>query len=370
MTSDARADGHDPAPTITTPRPAGRLFNAPFVDARRSAMNTNDLRGKVMRIKVATTAPTRSRPATCSRPARPGRAPEIYAMGFRNPFRIQVDSNDVAYITDYSPDSQGPQTSAGRRARAESRSCASRPTTAGRSACAQRAEVPVELQHPRPLDPANPEPYECDNPAKGPDNTSKWNTGQRMDPTVQPGRVQTPPITQPDIWYSYSDNQTRRWARRASRPRRAAPTARDLPAALPRAVHGRRRTARRHGVRVRPDNPSETKFPPYYDGAMIFGEFTQDTMREVRFDSNNKILKINPFLNCGAGPRPHAVPVRVRQPDGHAVRGRRELLPADLRRRLLHRQRRRRHVPVGVHEGPAGGHMPSSAPRRGTARRR
>ena len=26
-------------------------------------------------------------------------------MGFRNPFRIQVDSNDVAYVTDYSPDS-------------------------------------------------------------------------------------------------------------------------------------------------------------------------------------------------------------------------------------------------------------------------
>ena len=29
-------------------------------------------------------------------------------MGFRNPFRIQVDENDVAYITDYSPDSNTP----------------------------------------------------------------------------------------------------------------------------------------------------------------------------------------------------------------------------------------------------------------------
>ena len=27
-------------------------------------------------------------------------------MGFRNPFRIQVDENDVAYVTDYSPDAQ------------------------------------------------------------------------------------------------------------------------------------------------------------------------------------------------------------------------------------------------------------------------
>src|SRR4029078_13072830 len=35
--------------------------------------------------------------------------PEIYAMGFRNPFRIQVDDEGVAYVTDYSPDSQTPQ---------------------------------------------------------------------------------------------------------------------------------------------------------------------------------------------------------------------------------------------------------------------
>ena len=34
--------------------------------------------------------------------------PEIYAMGFRNPFRIQVDENDVAYVTDYSPDASVP----------------------------------------------------------------------------------------------------------------------------------------------------------------------------------------------------------------------------------------------------------------------
>ena len=30
-------------------------------------------------------------------------------MGFRNPFRIQVDENDVAYMADYSPDAQTPQ---------------------------------------------------------------------------------------------------------------------------------------------------------------------------------------------------------------------------------------------------------------------
>ena len=30
-------------------------------------------------------------------------------MGFRNPFRITLDENDVAYVTDYSPDSDAAQ---------------------------------------------------------------------------------------------------------------------------------------------------------------------------------------------------------------------------------------------------------------------
>ena len=48
----------------------------------------------------------------------------------------------------------------------------------------------------RPLDPARPRAYECGNPNRGPANTSRWNTG----------RTFSPPITQPDIWYSYNDN--------------------------------------------------------------------------------------------------------------------------------------------------------------------
>ena len=95
----------------------------------RSALNTNDLRGKVLRIKVkdgditpaeANKAELRLRrrvhdpgrqpvPARRRARRRPKTRPEIYAMGFRNPFRIQVDENDVAYVSDYSPDSQTPQ---------------------------------------------------------------------------------------------------------------------------------------------------------------------------------------------------------------------------------------------------------------------
>ena len=81
-----------------------------------------------------------------------------------------------------------------------------------------------------------------------------------------------------------------------------------------------------------PANPSTKKFPPYYDNSVILGEFTQDTMREVKLDSQNRVFKINSFLPCGAGQHPEPdVHVRVRQPDGHAVRQGRLVLPADLR---------------------------------------
>ena len=53
---------------------------------------------------------------------------------------------------------------------------------------------------------AAPELNECDNATQGPQNTSRWvaNGG----PTVEPGREFGPPITNPEIWYSYRDNNT------------------------------------------------------------------------------------------------------------------------------------------------------------------
>ena len=113
------------------------LFMPPHVDARRTSLNTNDLRGKILRIKVAADGSYTSLPGNLfpeSEDTDNKTRPEIYAMGFRNPFRIQVDDNNVAYITDYSPDSARRSSSAARRAPAASRSCARRPTTAGRSA--------------------------------------------------------------------------------------------------------------------------------------------------------------------------------------------------------------------------------------------
>ena len=109
---------------ITTGQEGG-WFQRPSADARRGALNTNDLRGKILRVKVkdgdiaaseankadfgsggAYAIPAGNLfPLVAGAPQAKTRA-EVYAMGFRNPFRIQVDENEVAYVSDYSPDSR------------------------------------------------------------------------------------------------------------------------------------------------------------------------------------------------------------------------------------------------------------------------
>ncbi|WP_230860829.1 carbohydrate-binding protein, partial [Actinoplanes aureus] len=92
-----------------------RTNRNPAFDAQRSAANTNDLRGKVLRIKVNANG-SYSIPSGNLFPAgTAGTRPEIYAMGLRNPFRMSVDkATGVVYVADYGPDagvttSRGPQ---------------------------------------------------------------------------------------------------------------------------------------------------------------------------------------------------------------------------------------------------------------------
>ncbi len=83
-----------------------RANRNPVFDAQRTSGNTNDLRGKVLRIDVAAdgsyTVPEDNLFAGDGDDRTRG---EIYAMGFRNPYRISVDqrSGDV-YVGNYGPD--------------------------------------------------------------------------------------------------------------------------------------------------------------------------------------------------------------------------------------------------------------------------
>ncbi|MGH3475898.1 MAG: ThuA domain-containing protein [Nocardioidaceae bacterium] len=292
-------------------------FNAPHVDARRSSMNTNDLRGKVLRITVddgdiasedenqfggSYTVPDGNLFPVGVDKTRP----EIYAMGFRNPFRIQVDSNDVAYVTDYSPDSQTPQNFRGPAGTGRVE-IIREPANYGWPLC-YRTNLPYyrwNFVTSQPLD-STPQTYECDNPAKGPDNTSRWNL--EGGPTVEPGLVQTPPITNPDVWYSFTpENRTDNPLGTPCFAYYNGSGATQCPRLFPELGTG---GVGPHGAdkyEYDPDNPDPTKLPPYYDGSVFFGEFTRDMLREIQFDSQGRVFKINNLLDCG-GLTPTRVP--------------------------------------------------------------
>ncbi|GAA3253869.1 lectin [Dactylosporangium siamense] len=83
-----------------------RTDRNPAYDAQRSAGNTNDLRGKILRIKPNATGGGYTVPSgNLFAPGTANTRPEIYAMGFRNPFRMNVDkATGVVYVGDYGPD--------------------------------------------------------------------------------------------------------------------------------------------------------------------------------------------------------------------------------------------------------------------------
>jgi type 1 glutamine amidotransferase len=273
-----------PAVTVATTQQAN-WFVAPHNDARRSSTSTNDLRGKVLRIKVNGDGSYSIPPGNLFREGIAKTRPEIYAMGFRNPFRIQVDSDDVAYVTDYSPDSRAPgqlRAAAG-TGRVE---IVRKPSNYGWPMC-YGPQLPM-YEWDFNMQVTFGEPFDCANPQQGPANTSRWNTGLRH----------SPPMTQPDIWYSYNDNAD---------PPLGTPclayydgSGGTCPQLFPELGTGGIGPHGADKYEFDPDNPSKTKFPPYYDGSVILGEFTRDWLREVRLDSRGGIHKINQVLNCGA----------------------------------------------------------------------
>ncbi|MEO3405058.1 ThuA domain-containing protein [Mucilaginibacter sp. CAU 1740] len=74
-------------------------------DARRSAGNTNDLRGKILRIKLKDDGTYEIPEGNLFPKGTPKTRPEIYVMGDRNPYRISVDQkNGYLYWGEVGPD--------------------------------------------------------------------------------------------------------------------------------------------------------------------------------------------------------------------------------------------------------------------------
>ena len=330
--SGAALTGTSPAVALATSVEGG-LYQRPTGDARRTSLNSNDLRGKVLRVRVkdaisaadankadlgsgagAYTVPSGNLFPPVAGAPQEKTQPEIYAMGFRNPFRIQVDKDDVAYVTDYSPDGTLP--SRGRGPAGVGRvQIVRKPSNYGWPTCYKRdlgyykwnfhefapgtTTGGTALNNP-------PEPIDCG--ADKQINDSHWNL--EGGPGNDAGLRELPPVADPDIWWSFRDNivgaplGTPCAANYAVTPGPIAPgSTTECPRLFPELFYNTvTNGVAPHGAAKYDYDPSNTnprKFPAYYDGSVVLGEFTQDSMREIKLDSQNRVFKINGFLGCG-----------------------------------------------------------------------
>ncbi|MDG0995021.1 MAG: PQQ-dependent sugar dehydrogenase [Akkermansiaceae bacterium] len=75
------------------------------LDAQRSSSNSNDLRGKVLRIRVTPEGKVEIPKGNLFPPGTPKTRPEIYTMGLRNPYRITLNQKTgTLYWSEVAPD--------------------------------------------------------------------------------------------------------------------------------------------------------------------------------------------------------------------------------------------------------------------------
>jgi cytochrome c len=232
----------------------------PAFDAQRTAANTNDLRGKILRITPTEGGGYTIPDGNLFEDSDPLTRPEIYLMGLRNPFRIEYNLEEgELYVADYSPDAQTANPLRGPAGQGKW-FIATEPGYYGWPYCAT-AELPyVDYDFATGL---SGETFDCANLV----NESPNNTGL----------TDLPPVTQPQVWYTYTLS--------AEFPE--LETGGIGPMAGPAYQFDRKTT---HGR-----NP--TAWPEYYDNVPLFYEWTRDYIKEFRLDaSRTEVVDINDVL--------------------------------------------------------------------------
>jgi cytochrome c len=268
------------APINDQAPPESTVYQNPAYDARRTAGNTNSLNGKILRIRVRADGSYTIPRGNLFRPGTPRTRPEIYAMGLRNPFRINLDDRDRIYVTDYSPDARVPDPARGPEGTGRMM-VVDRPGNYGWPYCVQPDLPYLEFDFATGV---SGEPFDCAAPV----NDSRHNTGRTTLPRTQ----------RSELWYTFNATTPCRESYLVDPPQ-------PCPFRFPELGTGG--GVGPHGAApyvYDPDLDSPTKFPEYYDGAIFFGEFTRDYLREIRLDRDGDVFQINSLLNCGGNPSP------------------------------------------------------------------
>jgi cytochrome c len=226
-------------------------------DDERSAANSNDLRGKIIRLKIKEDGTYDIPGGNLFPENEPKTRPEIYIMGDRNPYRISVDQkNSFLYWGEVGPDAakdsfdtRGPR---------------------GYDEINQAREAgffgwPFFVGNNYPYHSYNYEtgkPGPAFDPAK-PINNSPNNTGIKELPSAQPAF----------IWYPY-----------------------DSIGLFPELGSGGR-TAMAGPVFYSDLYPDSTRLPGYYDGKLFIYEWSRNFIKAVTMRPNGDFYKMEPFID-------------------------------------------------------------------------
>ncbi|WP_433825425.1 PQQ-dependent sugar dehydrogenase [Actinoplanes sp. CA-015351] len=233
-----------------------RADRNPVFDAQRSSGNTNDLRGKLLRIKVGPSGKYSIPRGNLFKPGTAKTKPEIYAMGLRNPFRFTVDPvTNVVYLADYSPDAQAANPARGPAGQGRWMAI-DKPANYGWPYCVAPDQPYVDYDFATGVSGA---PFNCAAPV----NESPNNTGLRN----------LPPVEKAEVIYSYGASAT--WPELG--------TGGIGPMGGPAYDYSAR-------------NRSQTKWPKEFDGLPLFAEWTRDYVKAFHLDRRNQVTQIDPVL--------------------------------------------------------------------------
>lgn len=219
-------------------------------DAQRSAGNTMDLRGKILRIKVADDGTYSCPPGNLFVQDKQGR-PEIYIMGCRNPFRISIDQRrNWLYWGEIGPDSGKADTTRGPMGHDEI-------NQARKAGNFGWPYFVADNQAYRAYDVAQKKPGPWFDPMH-PANHSPNNLGATELPPAQPAF----------IWYPYGRNRDFSMMGEGGRNAMAGPT-------------------------YYCDNYAEnTRFPDYYNGKTLIYDWMRNWIMAISVDSSGNFYRL------------------------------------------------------------------------------
>ncbi|MEJ0061291.1 MAG: PQQ-dependent sugar dehydrogenase [Terricaulis sp.] len=223
-------------------------------DALRSAGNTNDLRGKILRLRVTPAGGYEIPEGNLFAQAAQGR-PEIYVMGARNPYTLSIDpETNAVYFGDVGPDANDDSAERGSRGYDEINRITGPANTGwplfiGDNQPYHAHDYATNTNGPA-FDPAHPV------------NASPRNTGARELPPAQPALIFYP--------YAQSDR-------------------------FPMLGEGGRNALVAGVYRRTPQVEESRALPRYYDGKLFIGDFMRHWMMAVTLDDAGAVANIEPF---------------------------------------------------------------------------